>query len=348
MVYKITASEKTNERASDTETKALLYLMNFHPCKDDIDFFVIDFFNDVTGTNRFQDEAYDVQAKGRKNITPKQLGRFLVTLFKNYLSDLQFIDYILFVDGISSSALLTKKEEKDVLKIENFTKKAKDSIWEGLKEEANRKSYIPQDLISEDKIQSFLEQVSFVINHKNKADYIRAIMHNERFLINDEDAYLQRIFNQIRDAQLAKKIPNVEGITINFLSDFRKYNRHLSVNEIKLMVLSRLLNKNSLIDGISVSFVNYLASINQSGLDQTAFINACRDKIFLMVYDKNNSDSYWKLFESIYSIVKSPQNINANIETIFTLLPRERIEAVRHLDRDAVLYFIALVKDAVK
>lgn len=114
------------------------------------------------------------------------------------------------------------------------------------------------------------------------------------------------------------------------------------------MVLSRLLNKNSLTDGVPVSFVNYLTSINQNGIDQTAFVNSCRDKIFLMVYDKNNSDSYWKLFESIYLLVKSPQNIDADIETILALLPREKIDAVRHLDRDAVLYFIALVKDAIK
>lgn len=190
MVYKITASEKTNEKASDTETKALLYLMNFHPCKDNIDFFVIDFFNDVTGIHRLQDEAYDVQAKGRKNITSKELGRFLVTLFKNYLSDLQFMDYILFVDGISSSVLLQNEEPKDILKIEDFTEDARNSIAEGLKEEANQKSYIQHDLVSDDKVESFLKQVSFVVNRKNKADYIRAIMHNEQFLIEDGDAYL--------------------------------------------------------------------------------------------------------------------------------------------------------------
>ena len=346
MAYKITASERTNEKASDTETKALLYLMNFHPRKDDIDFFVIDFFNDVTGTNCLQDEAFDVQAKGKNNMSPKQLGRALVTLFKNYLSDLRFVDYILFVNGISSSSLL--KDQKNILRIEDFAPKAQKAIVEGLKAEAKKKTYIQQDLICDDKIENFLQQISFVINDRTKEEYIRAIMQGEQFVIDDSDLYLQKIFDEIRKTQFAKKIPNVEGITIKYLSDFSKFNKHLSVNEIKLLVLSRLLNKNSLTESVPVSFVNYLASINKNAIEQKELIEDCSSKIFLMVYDKNNGSAYWKLFGDIYSLVKSPQCIDANIEMIYQLLPREEILAIRHLDRNAVLYFIALVKDSVK
>ena len=76
MSYLITSSEKTNEKASDMETKALLYLMNFYRNRDAIEFFAIDFFNDVTGIHRLQDEAYDLQSKGNTNINAKKLVDF--------------------------------------------------------------------------------------------------------------------------------------------------------------------------------------------------------------------------------------------------------------------------------
>lgn len=42
-MYKISSSESSNEKATDFETKAMLYLMNYYQEADRIHYFVIDF-----------------------------------------------------------------------------------------------------------------------------------------------------------------------------------------------------------------------------------------------------------------------------------------------------------------
>lgn len=49
------------------------------------------------------DACFDVQSKGIKNIQPTQLGEYLVTLFKNYISEFNFEGYLLFVEGVSAT-----------------------------------------------------------------------------------------------------------------------------------------------------------------------------------------------------------------------------------------------------
>ena len=101
MPYTVRSSERTRSSGADHETKALLYLMNFRSDSDEIHFFVVDFFNDLTGMDRFAESLWDVQSKGAKNNSPAAIGKELVTLFKNYLSDFNFKEYILFLGGVS-------------------------------------------------------------------------------------------------------------------------------------------------------------------------------------------------------------------------------------------------------
>lgn len=108
MTYKITASERTSASASEMETKAMLYLF----CDDDegkIHGFAIDFFNDVTGVDRNALHLYDIQSKGN-DAGPADLGREMVTLFKNYVSEFKdyFVERILFVRRIRRSSSIIK------------------------------------------------------------------------------------------------------------------------------------------------------------------------------------------------------------------------------------------------
>lgn len=66
MVYKVSSSEKLRKTGADSETKALLFLMNFSNAKNEIHYFIIDFFNDVTGMNSSSTKLWDVQSKGKK------------------------------------------------------------------------------------------------------------------------------------------------------------------------------------------------------------------------------------------------------------------------------------------
>lgn len=108
MSYTVKSSEKLRRSGSEAETKALLYLMNFRPDSDDIYYFVVDFFNDLTGMDSMASKLWDVQSKGAHHVGPKAIGKELVTLFKNYMSPLTFEAYILFVvDVVQECCFIT-------------------------------------------------------------------------------------------------------------------------------------------------------------------------------------------------------------------------------------------------
>ena len=83
--------------------------MNFRKNSDEIHYFVVDFFNDLTGMDRYSENLWDVQSKAAKNNSPNAIGRELVTLFKNYVSDIDFKTYILFLGEVSSTVRIGDK-----------------------------------------------------------------------------------------------------------------------------------------------------------------------------------------------------------------------------------------------
>ena len=129
MPYTVKSSEKLRKTASETETKALLYLMNFREDSDDIHYFVVDFFNDLTGMDRLSQKLWDLQSKGASNSSPKAVGKELVTLFKNYCSSFTFDYYILFLGGVSDT--LRIDSTLDVFDIHNVKDKAFTSLKKG-------------------------------------------------------------------------------------------------------------------------------------------------------------------------------------------------------------------------
>ena len=56
MSYKVQSSEKLKPSGTENETKALLYLMGYREDSNEIYYFVIDFFNDVTGMSKQSDK----------------------------------------------------------------------------------------------------------------------------------------------------------------------------------------------------------------------------------------------------------------------------------------------------
>ena len=63
MPYKVCTSEKLRKSGADAETKAMLYLMNFRKDSSEMNYFVVDFFNDVTGMDRMGRKLWDVTLK---------------------------------------------------------------------------------------------------------------------------------------------------------------------------------------------------------------------------------------------------------------------------------------------
>ena len=254
MSYTVKSSEKLRKSGAETETKALLYLMNFRSDSDDIYYFVVDFFNDLTGMNNMATRLWDVQSKGNRNVGPKAIGRELVTLFKNYMSEFTFETYILFVGSVSGT--LRKDPSLTVFGIENAKDTAVKLIKEGLVEEGNAKEYIDNSSLTDANIDAFLKSVLFVIDDgKEPREYVRSIIKQHPNIV-PEDKVLDAIFNEIRDKQSSKKnISIVEGVVIETTDEALNYCRHLTNNEIRLMTLQRIINRDPLSQGIPTSFV---------------------------------------------------------------------------------------------
>lgn len=68
MSYTVKSSEKTRKSWAETETKALLYLMNLRKDSEEIYYFIVDFFNDLTGMDALSDKVvgYTVKRSKRK------------------------------------------------------------------------------------------------------------------------------------------------------------------------------------------------------------------------------------------------------------------------------------------
>lgn len=156
MSYTVRSSERTRSSGAEHETKALLYLMNFRSDSNEIHYFVVDFFNDLTGMDRFAESLWDVQSKGAKNNSPAAIGKELVTLFKNYLSDIDFKEYILFLGGVSSTVRVD--DTLDIFDLSNVNFSALSKLKEGLKKEAKEKTYINDYDITDSNIDDFLKK----------------------------------------------------------------------------------------------------------------------------------------------------------------------------------------------
>lgn len=252
MAFTVRSSERLRKSGAEGETKALLYLMNLRSDSDEIHYFVVDFFNDLTGMDRYAEKLWDVQSKAAKNNSPNAIGKELVTLFKNFVSDLEFATFILFVGGVTSSFRID--DSLMSFGIENVKPSAKEKLIDGLIAEATDKTYIDNSVITEANISSFLSRVSFVIDDKTPSEYVREIIKDHPAII-PRDNELIAIFNEIRDKQSEKKNTCVEGVTIQTTDQVLSYCRHLTNSEIKLLALQRIISKNPVEISLPLSFV---------------------------------------------------------------------------------------------
>lgn len=77
MPYVVQSSEKVRGIGADYETKAMLYLLNCSGDSHEINFFAIDFYNDVTGLNVHADKAGMFNGKEQKEPVQQETGENL-------------------------------------------------------------------------------------------------------------------------------------------------------------------------------------------------------------------------------------------------------------------------------
>ena len=344
-MYKITATEFNNEKATEYETKSMLYLMNYYNNRGEIAFFAIDFFNDVTGIDRYARNLYDIQSKGVKDVQPSTLGSFLVTLFKNYLSEFGFVDFILFIESMSPS-IKRQIGDKTIFKYSDLSLSQQTSIKENLISEAKEKTYIEdKSLITEENVDNFLCKVNFVIGNKDTAQYIRDLIKVETDL-NIEDSYLKKIFKEIRDHQSSKKNNGVENKVIEKIGDVFVYDKTIDISEIKILVLNRIISKHG--TKFDCAMPSCFSSIYMA-VDETIrddFLEECQNAVFKILLNKGNSDAYWTLFGEIFTLIKN--NPTDDVDSLYQKIKEKTLDDVTFLDYNSARYFVAMVKEGIK
>lgn len=342
MAYTVKSSERLRPSAADTETKALLYLMNFRDDSDEIYYFVVDFFNDLTGMSKMSDKLWDLQSKGDKHPSPHAIGTELVTLYKNYVSEFSFDKYILFLGGVSTT--VRKDDKQTRFTIDNIKDAALVKLKQGLLEECKEKTYIADEDISEDKIDEFLRQVYFVIDDQSKADYVKKIIKLNPAIIPEEET-LVAIFNEIRDVQAGKKnISVVEGITITAPDEALNYGRHLTKTEVRLLVLNRILNQKVVGSGVPGPFVDIYIQFPEE--KRKNMLEDCQLDLSRALFNSNCQEDFWKLFENIYyTIVKNP---TSNVNELYRKLDMDIMKRCMEFETMSLKYFIAVIKDGIE
>lgn len=342
MTYIVKSSERLRPAASETETKALLYLMNFREDSDEVYYFVVDFFNDLTGMCKMADKMWDVQSKGAKNSSPKMIGKELVTLYKNYLSDFEFSCFILFLGGVSNTVRIDNNINS--FDVSNVEVSALEKIIEGLKEECKSKTYINDAEITDDKINDFLSKIYFVIDDKEKSEYVKKIIRLNPLII-PKDEVLVAIFNEIMNTQSGKKNNRiVEDITLSLPNDAISYGRHLTVTEIKILVLNRILTQEVVGEKLPISFIPIYSKYPEQ--NRKNLLEDCQLDFSKALFDTSSQDDYWKLFEEVYRLITN--NPNDDINEIFNKLDKDLKNRCRHFNVLSLKYFISKIKDGLE
>lgn len=341
MAYTVKSSERLRPSAADTETKALLYLMNFRDDSDEIFFFVVDFFNDLTGMNKMGDKLWDLQSKGDKQPSPYIIGTELVTLYKNFVSEFEFAYYIIFLGGVSSSLRIDDTLTR--FGIDNIKSTAKPKLINGLRDECKKKTYIDDNDIDDTKIDQFLKKVYFVIDDQSKSEYVKKIIKLNPTIIPSEDT-LVAIFNEIRDAQSGKKNASVvEGVTLVAPDEALNHGRHLTTTEIRLLVLNRILNQDVIGAKVPHSFIDIYVQFPEE--KRKNLLEDCQLDLSRALFNTNCQEDFWKLFENIYQTIL--ENPTDKVEELYRKLDKLIIGRCLDFDVLSLKYFVSVIKDGI-
>lgn len=335
MAYTFTNTERNNLKASVFETKSLLYLAATGNKYKDITVLTIDCFNDVAGMSDTEN-IWDIQAKGEKNLTPRRIGTYLITLYKNYLSSFSsfFQEFIFFMPQLNARYL--KDSNLSSYEIGNFHDQERAKIVEGLKVKAG--------LQSNPDMSEFLSKVIFVEDRIDEISYIKGIMRFRSSKLNNTDFY-EAIFKEIRDKQSTLKNSEIENLQITRPSDALKLKRHFTHQDLQVFVLNRLVGGDvfSSRSSLPASYVIFTRNLGEDEIEDHVFEqNAAISKAF---FDKNNQKNFWRLFSDVFKeLVKTPSK---SVSDVTRAIDENLVARTEHMDFDSTRFLVAMIKDGL-
>lgn len=342
MTYEFKYTERNLERASDFETKTLLFLLGFDQIRSQVCFLFIDCFNDISGSDKNCSVLWDYQSKGVSDMTPHKIGKSLFTLFDNYSSKLNFGKFALFMPKPKSSYI--DDESQLEFGINNFGKHAK-KLRQGLEAELLRRNNTVTLSIEELKrISNFLETVIFVVDRGEKQDYIKNLVSFKDKDLKPKEFYSE-IFNEIRGVQFNKKLHSIHGHHIHSISDALAFNKHLQSKDISILVVNRLIGVDLFKrTAIPFEFLPEVATLNSN--DAKDLIVECSAKISRALFDKNNKVAFWEFLEK--AMIEINNNSSLTPQAIYSTITDEGKIKYGHLSGQAGVYLISLLKEGLE
>lgn len=337
-MYKFTTTERNNDKATEYETKSMLYLFGFRKESKNVEVFIIDCFNDVTGADKTVQTLWDIQSKGVKNLNPKKIGIALITLFQNFLSDIEFKYYILFMPKLKEMYL--NDEDKKSFKIDNFKSQYYKKIKQGLQEEyLRRNGVIPHDK----ELDEFLNIVEFVIAEEKKMEYVKKIT-SFKTAIDLKEEFYEAIFNEIRDTQTTLKTKNIDGYEIMSAAEVLKYDKVLWKKEIDALVINRMLGMDLFNSkAIPISFIDEITSYDYE--ERKDIIQECQSDIAKLLFDKNGRIVFWKFFGSLLAYDDALKNETPH--HIANRVKEDKITVPKIMSDMSVIYLISALKEGM-
>jgi hypothetical protein len=335
MTYTFKNTEINNEKASDFETKSLLYLIGKNKDRKEIEYVAFDCFNDVSGINKNSDKIWDIQSKNEKSLNPKKIGKYFYTLFDNYISSFNFKELIFFSPVLKAEYKVDKK-----LKIYhacNFEDNTLQRIKNGLKEEIERVKGSSIDYSREQN--DFLEKVLIVEDNQSGADYIKSVTKFNKIDIKNESFY-KSLFQDLRDIQTGKKNSYIENAEISQIKEVLDFKRHLYTKEVETLIICRIIG----VEIFSYKSVPFYFSLKLDGLDieeRKDILQDCNSNLSRAFFNKNSNRIFWKTCEKIISFLNSQNSVN--IDVIFESVFPNFTSPISYLNEITIKYLISII-----
>lgn len=333
-LYTFKNTEINNKKASDFETKSMLYLLGMRSDSDEIEVITVDCFNDVTGANNDFSKLWDVQSKNHSSLPPSKIGESLSTLYDNYVSSISFCEYILFIPKLTRDYLID--DSLNVYNYENINEKQKQGIEKKLKEKinGNKSGNIPPLFLD------FLSKITFVEDNKKISTYIKRISKFKNTKTVSEDIY-DRIFNEIRNAQSSLKNSYIENEEILHPSEVLSFNRHITKAVINTLLINRLVGIDIFsFPGVPIPFISFIAGKDEEEIKD--LLQECNENLSRAFFDKNGCKEFWKLSEMIIGMIKD--NPEGSVSDIYGRLESKIKIKTTYLTPETVQYMISLIK----
>ena len=335
MSYVFTKTERNNLKASVFETKSLLFLAAKNSKYNHITVLSIDCFNDVSGMCENED-LWDIQAKNEKSLTPRKIGKYLITLFENYQSKFHpyFQEYIFFMPPVKTEYIIDSS--LSMYAVSNFKKTHKSRLIDGLK--------AATVLDDDTEFEKFFDKLLFVEDRSDEASYVKNIMHFKTSKNGSREFY-ESIFNEIRDKQTGLKNSEIEGMRINRPKDVLSLNRSLSTEQLQVFVLNRFVGLDVFkSNGYCPSgYIRFTRDINEDELEDHIFEQ--NESISKAFFYKNNQKHFWKLFSEIFKVISN--NPDITISKLVGSLPNGLVDRVEHINDSSAKFLAAMIKEGL-